>query len=238
MVGPKCMSSLGMKSVQFDGCTFDFEIDGKRPKRQWVVKTTNNRIGKELESKKCRHGKGFYDQFEGALTKKSGFYNMNMVICLVSTLFPHVILDKIPALPVLPFRLDPHRARLQDYHTPDMCVMATIHKLLTRDEMRNDPRAIKAIQDEGKGVCEKNVWSDASVMEKSERILLAKQEGKTIYLVEVMPLASIKHWEFPERRKYKGRLVFRGDQIRDTWGGTAQFWGNLPIAHVPFCKHF
>ena len=116
--------------------------------------------------------------------------------------------------------------------------MATIHKLLTRDEMRNDPRAIKAIQDEGKGVCEKNVWSDASVMEKSERILLAKQEGKTIYLVEVMPLASIKHWEFPERRKYKGRLVFRGDQIRDTWGGTAQFWGNLPIAHVPFCKHF
>ena len=105
--------------------------------------------------------------------------------------------------------------------------MATIHKLLTRDEMRNDPRAIKAIQDEGKGVCEKNVWSDASVMEKSERILLAKQEGKTIYLVEVMPLASIKHWEFPERRKYKGRLVFRGDQIRDTWGGTAQFWGNV-----------
>ena len=91
MVGPKYMSSLGMKSVQFDGCTFDFEIDGKRPKRQWVVKTTNNRIGKELESKKCRHGKGFYDQFEGALTKKSGFYNMNMVICLVLTLFPHVI---------------------------------------------------------------------------------------------------------------------------------------------------
>ena len=104
-----------------------------------------------------------------------------------------------------------------------MRVMATIYKLLTRDEMRNDPRAIKAIQDEGKGVREKNVWSDASVMEKSERIPLAKQEGKTIYLAEVMPLASIKYWESPERRKYKGRLVFRGDQVRDTWGGAAQF---------------
>ena len=148
---------------------------------------------------------------------------MNLAICLVSTLFPHVILDKIPALPVSPFRLDPHRARLQDYHTPDICVMATLQKVLTRDQMRNDPRAVKAIQDEGKGVCEKNVWSDASVMEKSERIALAKQEGKTILLAEVMPLASIKHWESPERRKYKKRLVFRGDQVRDTWGGAAQF---------------
>jgi hypothetical protein len=60
-------------------------------------------------------------------------------------------------------------------------------------------------------------------MEKSERIALAKQEGKTIHLAEVMPLASIKHWESPERRKYKGRLVSRGGQVRDTWGGAAQF---------------
>lgn len=52
------MSFLGMKSVQFDGCAFDLKIDGKR---QWVVKTTNDRIGKEFESKKCRHGKGFHD---------------------------------------------------------------------------------------------------------------------------------------------------------------------------------
>ena len=51
------MSSLGMKSVQFDGCAFDFEIDGKRPKRQWVVKTTNDRIGKELESRSVAMGR-------------------------------------------------------------------------------------------------------------------------------------------------------------------------------------
>ena len=72
--------------------------------------------------------------------------------------------------------------------------------------MRNDPRAIKAIQDEGKGAREKNVWPDASGMEKSEKIALANQEGKTVYLAKVMLLASIKHWEFPERRKYKGCL--------------------------------
>ena len=82
---------------------------------------------------------------------------MSMVICLVSTLFPGVILDQIPALPVLPFQLDPHRSRLQDYHTPDLCVLATIHKLLTRDEMRSDPKAIQAIKDEGAGVRAKEV---------------------------------------------------------------------------------
>ena len=55
-------------------------------------------------------------------------------------------------------------------------------------------------------------------MEKSERIALAKQEGKTSHRAGVMPiarLARLKHWESPERRKYKGRLVFRGDQVRD-----------------------
>ena len=30
-------------------------------------------------------------------------------------------------------------------------------------------------------------------------------------------------WETPSKRKYKGRLVFRGDQVRDSWGGSAQF---------------
>lgn len=218
-----CIDSLGMKGVQFDGCVFDLEFDGKKPKRQWVVQTTNDRLLNELASKKCKHEKGFHDQLEGSLTKKSGLYNMSFAICLVSTLFPGAILDQIPALPVLPFQLDPHRSRLQDYHTPDLCVLATIHKLLTRDEMHSDPKAIQAIKDEGAGVRAKEVWLDSSVMEKSERLALAKSKGKTIHMAEVMPIASIKFWESPDKRKYKGRLVFRGDQVKDTWGGAAQF---------------
>ena len=218
-----CMNSLGMKSVQFDGCAFDLELDGKRPKRQWIVQTTNERLVKELETKKCSHEKGFHDLLEGSLTKKSGFYNMSMAICLISTLFPGVILDQVPACPVMPFRLDPHRTRLQDFHTPEICVLATIHKLLSRDEMRNDPMAIEAIKEEGRGVRAKDVWLDSTVMEKSERLAKAKREGKVIHIAEVMPIASIKHWESPDRRRYKGRLVFRGDVVKDTWGAAAQF---------------
>ena len=76
-----CMDSLGMKSVQFDGCAFDLELDGKRPKRQWIVQTTNERLVKEPKTKKFSHAKGFHRPLEGSLTKKSRFYTMSMAIC-------------------------------------------------------------------------------------------------------------------------------------------------------------
>jgi len=212
-----CMSSLGMKAVQFDGCAFDLFVDGKKPRSQWIVHTTNDRIIKELSSKKCQHEKGFHDPLVGSLTKKSGFYNMNMATCLVSTLFPNVVLDQIPALPVFPFHIDPHRTRLQDFHTPSLTVMATIHRLLSRDEMKRDPKAIETIKIQGAGVREKEVWDDSSVMEKSDRLEQTRRQGRTIHLAEVMAIASIN------KRRYKGRLVFRGDQIKDSWGGATQF---------------
>ena len=189
----ECIQALGMQSVRFDGCAFDLEINGKLPRRQWIVQTTNERLRKELMSKQCAHQKGYHVPLEGSTTTKSGFYNNSMAICLVSSLFPSVILERIPAMPTMPFKLDPHRTRLQDFHTPDICVLATIHKLLTRDEMRNDPKAIEAIIEEGRGVRAKDVWLDNTVMEKSDRIAKAKREGKTIHIADIMPIASIKH---------------------------------------------
>lgn len=148
---------------------------------------------------------------------------MNMAICLVSTLFPNVVLDQIPALPVSPFHIDPHRTRLQDFHTPSLTVMATIHKLLSRDEMKRGPNAIETIKIQGTGVREKEVWDDSSVMEKSDRLDQTRRQSRTSHLAEVMAIASIKNWESPDKRRYKDRLIFRGDQIKDSWGGAAQF---------------
>ena len=218
-----CIEGLGMKPVQFDGCAFGLEIDGKHPKRPWKVQTTNEKLLKELQSRQCKHEKGYHDPLEGSITTKSGYYNMSMAICIVSTLFPSVILDHVPAMPVVPFKLDPHRARLHDFHTPELCVLGAIHKLLSREEMRADPKAVQAVWEEGQGVRAKHVWDDDTVMEKADRIAAARKDGKEIHLAEVMPIASIKHWESPDRRRYKGRLVFRGDQVRDAWGGAAQF---------------
>jgi hypothetical protein len=190
-----CMSSLGLQAVHMDACAFGFITDEKHFQRKWTIQTDNPRLIRELQTKTCRHAKGFHGQLEGKITVKPGLRNTTMAICIITTLFPGVIMDMVPMMPVLPFKIDPHRARLHDFHTPDICVIGAIHKLLTREEMRADPKAIQAIKEEGKGVREKFVWDDDSVMEKSDRLALARRENKVIHVAEVMPIASIKHWE-------------------------------------------
>ena len=217
------MVALDLQPVRIDGCAFGLAINGKHPQRPWLVQTDNKRLVKEFQHKKCKHEKGFHDSLEGSLTTKSGIYNVTMATSILTTLFPGVVADLVPAMPVLPFKLDPHRARLHDFHTQELCVLGTIHKLLTRAEMRSDPKALQAIWEEGQGVRAKDVWDDNSVMEKSERISQAQKDNKVIHIADVMPIASIKFWETPSKRKYKGRLVFRGDQVKDSWGGPAQF---------------
>ena len=49
---------------------------------------------------------------------------------------------------------------------------------------------------------------------------------------ELMPIASIKHWESPALRKYKGRIVFRGDNARDQDGKMAVFQELLPLLYI------
>ena len=38
-----------------------------------------------------------------------------------------------------------------------------------------------------------------------------------------MPTCTIKHWETPSKRRYKGRIVFRGDCVKDQDGCDAVF---------------
>lgn len=185
-----------MKSVKFASCAFDPGLDGKRPTREWTVQTTSERLLRELGSKKCIHEEGFHDSQKGSTTNKTGTHGMSIAICLVSTLLPGSILDQVPAFPVMPFHLDPHRARLQDYHTPNGCVLATIHKLLTREEMWNDPEAIQAIWEEGQGVRAKEVWDDATVMEKA-RLKAAQRAGVTIHIAELMALPPLNFVKLP-----------------------------------------
>ena len=46
----------------------------------------------------------------------------------------------------------------------------------------------------------------------------------TLHFGELMSLCFEKHSELPvEKRKYKGRVVFRGDQVRDETGFYAVF---------------
>ena len=215
---------LGMESVDIDGCAFDLEIDGKRPLKPWTIKTTSKRLAQNLSSRRCSHPKGHvHDHVEGSLTVKTGAYNIKMATCILASLFPSVVFSAIPGMPVAPFVPHPHVENDPAFDSSPSVVWALIHKLLTREEMKNDPLAIQAIKDEGLGIRARGVWDDSTVMEKDERLKLARNKGELIHVASVMAIASIKFWESPQKRKHKARVVFRGDAVKDSYGAAARF---------------
>jgi hypothetical protein len=216
------LDMLDLKPVNVDGCAFGLEINGKYPRHPWLIQTSNERLRKELSSKVCKHEKGFHDALEGSLTTKSGFYNVAMATCIVTTLFPGIVVERVPAMPVVPFFQHDHREREVLHESSDF-VLGAIHKLLTRKEMLNSPDALKAIKEEAVAMRDMKVWDDSTVIEKDKLLSQARAKGSTIHLAELMSICSIKFWEVPSKRRYKGRIVFRGDQVRDQWGGAAKF---------------
>lgn len=217
------MNALDLKSVRVDGCAFNLQVAGKRPQRPWKIMTDSQRLIDEFQGKVCRHPKGFHDPLEGSLTTKSGYYNVAMATCIIATLFPGLPFDHIPALPVVPFNQHAHREKEVQFPVLDESIFAAIHKLLSRNEMMNDEKALKAIREEGIAMRKIGVWDDSTVMEKYEREKLAKESGNTIHLAELMSICSIKFWEIPDKRKHKARIVFRGDRILDQYGSAAKF---------------
>ena len=57
---------------------------------------------------------------------------------------------------------------------------------------------------------------EETVTEKGDVIARAKRLGQTVHFGSLMDLCHEKHSELPpEKRSYKGRVVFRGDQVKD-----------------------
>lgn len=129
--------------------------------------------------------------------------------------FFNVFVDRIPAMPTQPFEQHVHRKKEMFVSFPPLPILGAIHKLLSRTEMFEDPQALQAVSEEGDGARNRQVWDDSDCVEKAQRLTVAKDEGKVIHIADIVCVASKKHWESPGKRKYKGRLVLRGDDVRD-----------------------
>ena len=88
-----------------------------------------------------------------------------------------------------------------------------MQKLLNRKQWDKD--AYQAVRDEANALLEESTWLQDTVIERDELIQKARSEGRRIHLGELMSICSIKHWETPSKRKHKGRIVFRGDCVKD-----------------------
>ena len=100
-------------------------------------------------------------------------------------------------------------------------VKAYVHKILTRKEWKSEPKALEAVQAEGAALVEAGTWLLDSVIEKSDLISKARKAGTKIHMADLLSTCTIKHWEIPELRKYKGRICYRGDATKDEYGAAA-----------------
>ena len=76
--------------------------------------------------------------------------------------------------------------------------------------------AQEALEAEWKKLEDKRAWLVDKVQSKKVIMAEAKKNGKLVHFGSLMDLCFEKHSEQPiENRKYKGRVVFRGDQVKD-----------------------
>ena len=119
-----------------------------------------------------------------------------------------------------PHEVDPEAQR---YYI-GQSIPAAVTKLLERVEVYRDPKAVEAIKAEGKALVDQRTWLEDTVIERDQLIAKAKASGEQIHLGELMSIASIKFFEMaPEYHKYKGRVCFRGDAVKDQNGAAAIF---------------
>ena len=101
---------------------------------------------------------------------------------------------------------------------------AAVTKLLSRAEMLADPAALKAVQDEARGLEAAGAWDLESVREYADVKAEAQRSGISVHFGQLMSIASIKFWELAKHlQKTKGRIVYRGDCAKDENGAAAVY---------------
>ena len=69
-----------------------------------------------------------------------------------------------------------------------------------------------------------SAWNLTKVKSKKEVIDEARTSGATVHFASLMDICHLKNAELDaKRQKYKGRVVFRGDIVKDDSGSYAVF---------------
>ena len=216
----------GLYLAECHGCYFGLcSSKGNPMLKPWRVITSDYRLARNLNECRCQHAKDFkHDHVKGSDTPKTAFYPEPMARTISECLFPeHVFAMPVTAkpqlkeknprvqggvkLPALPAKASKHEPNCPDM----MTVFAGIHLLLDRKDWNKHDGWREAIDKELHGILENGTWNYKEVVAKDE--LLSRKEP--MHIGRLMTILSVKHWETPELRKLKARIVFRGDDIRD-----------------------
>ena len=97
-------------------------------------------------------------------------------------------------------------------------LFASVARLVSKDEIASNPKAKAALDKEWENIRNKGVWDEKRVRECRDIVAEARRNGHTVHLGRIFEACYEKGSELPEsdpRRKFKGRTVFQGNNVRD-----------------------
>jgi hypothetical protein len=134
---------------------------------------------------------------------------------------PMRVEENIPAMPVFATVENNHRERDQVDPVRWFSMVTTVIKA---KKVHRIPAAKAAIQQEWDKLTQARCWMLETVQEYETVRKKAIAENRTVHFGRVFSLCGVKHSELPpDKRKYKGRIVFQGNYVKDELGYDAVF---------------
>ena len=107
-------------------------------------------------------------------------------------------------------------------------LFASVARVVSKEEVARNPKANAALDKEWDNLRNKGVWDEKRVCECRDMVAEARRNNKTVHLGRIFEACYEKGSELPEsdpRRKFKGRTVFQGNNVRDENSDHALFNG-------------
>ena len=99
-----------------------------------------------------------------------------------------------------------------------------VHKFIPMRQAMKIPAAKGAVDKECEKLEKVSAWNLTKVRSKSEVINEAKTSGAKVHFASLMDICHLKNAELETKhQKYKGRVVLRGDIVKDDSGSYAVF---------------
>ena len=117
-----------------------------------------------------------------------------------------------------------HRQRDHQDHTvptgyASIDLLALVHLPIPIGKAMKIPEAKKAVDGEWSSHVQKKTWNVDRVRPKAEVITEAQKKNMSVHFGRLVDLCHLKPAELETAvQKYKGRVVFRGDQVKDETG--------------------
>ena len=139
------------------------------------------------------------------------------------------ISDCIGALP--PDVEDTHEYKIKDKFNCNLDWFANVHAPIPIPVAMKIPKAKAALDKEWAKLEAKSTWNTATVRPRAEVIAECRRTGKKAHFGSLMDLCGKKNSQLSEEHWiFKGRVVFRGDCVKDEEGFHAVF--SLSLIHI------